>query len=327
MLEKYKDMNKRKKEVKYIGDYNNDFLNDFLIGIHSEDFVLIASETGTGKSEFVYDLAFHNAKKLRVHLFALESDVDEPYLRQMYKLIAEDYYRHRGTNPVLEMSYRNYIANKIDTTPYEENAMREMLKYKNLTVHYREGGTFDVVNLTQKVGMIKDDCDMIILDHVDYFDLDGSENENAQMTEIMKTLRNINQVYRIPVIVVSHLRKKSNRKIALPSIDDLHGSSNKAKIAKTVILFAKDYEKQNYLEALSPTFCYVGKSRIGGTGSLVGILMYDLKRNKYMKDYNLGVVKMHGEKVEELPNDRYPKWAKGSIYHPEEVRVGKEQTV
>ena len=301
-------ISKERQNRKIVGKYGIKFLDDILLGIYDEDFVLIGAETGHGKTELANEIAFRNADLLRVHLFSLESDKNEPIYRKMFKLLAEKHYS--GSRTWKDFSYRNFIAGKLDPLEDEKEVIKELAKYEGkLTIHYRDKGDFSIHNLTQIMGKIKDSCDLIILDHLDYFDLTGGESENSQITDIMKTLRNINQVYGIPLIVFSHLRKKYDKKQLFPTIDDFMGSSNKAKIAKTVILMGRDFETEPNL-SLYPTYCQVVKSRICGGGRMAGRVWFDSSTNNYSDEYELVKINSLNNSIENVPKEKYPNWAK-----------------
>lgn len=304
------DIITEKNKKKVIGQYGISFLDEYLLGILEEDFVLIGADTGLGKSELAYDIAFKNAADKKVHLFALEAEINEPYYRRLFKNIAKVYYEDPD-RIFLDMNYRNYLFNQIDVSKYEKIAIENMQieEDSSLTIHYRSG-EFTINTLLQTIAKVKDSCELVVLDHVDYMDLHLSENENSQVTKIMKTLRDINQVYKIPIIVISHLRKKGNKKQLVPSLDDFFGSGNKSKQVKTAILLAKDYERENYKEGLYSTFVTVGKARVGGTTSLAARCIFDVKVNKYLDTYDLVRVKNFGETVEVLDYEDYPSWAK-----------------
>jgi len=308
----FKKTIERKRKFRVVGKYGIKYLDDYLKGILERDLVLIGAESGVGKSELAYQIAFMNSEKLRVHLFALESDEDEPILRKIYKLAAYKYYtdrRYSESVPYKEFNYRNFITNEVDMQEYEDHAI-EILENKiiNLNIWYKKDCK-DINEFTKKIISIKDECDLIVLDHVDYLDLDDGSNENRQMTEIMKQIRNLNDVYGLPIVVISHLRKKSNRKQILPDKDDFFGSSNKHKQVKTVILLSKDHEKENYKDFKYGTFCKVDKCRVGGSNSLVGRLIFDAKENTYLDRYGLCKEINFGEEVVDIPENEYPVWA------------------
>jgi replicative DNA helicase len=93
--------------------------------------------------------------------------------------------------------------------------------------------------LKQIIEKAKDNVDMIIIDHLHYIYLERDE-ELRQIGEIMRTLKTISDIIKKPIILISHLRKKTNNtKEREPSIDDLYGSSNIGKEATTVLLLNK----------------------------------------------------------------------------------------
>jgi len=318
MNPKMREIIDRKRKLRIVGKYNIKFLDDFLLGILEEDFVLIGSSTGMGKSELAYDISFHNAtQKKKVHLFALEADRDEPYLRRLYKKAAQIYYKDLEENPEMQkrkMGYRNFVTNKINIEEYEEEAGEEIGSVidEYLFVHYREG-EFNINTLIKEMKAIENNCDIMVLDHVDYFDMDDTRSENMQMSEIMKHLRNINQVYRIPIIVISHLRKKGNAEQIIPSIDDFFGSSNKAKQVKTVITIGRNHGEDDYENMLYKTYFNVPKSRIGGGCMLAGQMTFDGKTNTYLDIYRLFRVKSFGTSLEEIK--QAPDWYNGGFVY------------
>ena len=66
-------LSKVREDFKVIGKYGVKFLDDYLLGIKQTDFILIGAYSGAGKTELAYNIAFENAKKTNVHLFALEA--------------------------------------------------------------------------------------------------------------------------------------------------------------------------------------------------------------------------------------------------------------
>lgn len=308
----YEQLVEYRKNNKVIGKYHNKFLDDMLLGILSEDFILIGSDTGVGKSEFACSLAFENSLDKNVHLFALEADMHEPYYRKLYKIISKEYFDNIPTfdHERVDMNYRNYIANQINVDELENKALKELKKYSKLSVHYRGHG-FTVDDFVKKINEIinGDGCELLIIDHIDYFDLNLAQNENVQVGEIMKVLRQINQIHKIPIVVVSHMRKKINKKQVMPSVDDFFGTSNKAKQVKTIIIMAREYELSKIKDGKYSTLFQVPKLRIGGGENFVGRIIYDRNKNIYKDEYDLCHLKNYGEATELIDKEDYPKWA------------------
>jgi replicative DNA helicase len=310
-IEQIKQARMTRKSFKSFSNYGIAYLDDCLGGISEDDFVLIGAESGTGKTELGINIAVECGKNHKVHLFALEAEKDEPIHRTDYKVLADLYFKDTGKKKIQHIDYRNYILNKVDLGKYETPETIEKVHnmFKNIEISYREG-SFTVADLTKKMGEIKDDCEIIIVDHVDYFDFDDKRDENTNMTELMKQLRNINQVYRIPVIAISHLRKKSDYKQVIPTLEDFIGSSNKYKQVKTAILFAPNYEDTNYETGLFGTYMTVAKSRTAPKSNIVASIVFNANKNTYSPEYDLYKVKDGGRTLEKLSEESKPYWAK-----------------
>jgi replicative DNA helicase len=297
----------RTLENKKIGEYGVKFLDDYLTGIKSTSFVLIGAPTGAGKSQLAYQIAFNNAKDKHVHLFALEADQDEPNLRRAYieysKFLRAE---NKGFTDYVDFS-EGKILYPQKLQEIDDELSRE---YFRLNIHYKQRG-FTPDDLCKKLDEIAatQNCEMIVIDHIDYFDLSDDESENSQVTRIMKILRDINIDWGIPVVVVSHLRKKSNRKAKIPEAEDIMGTSNKVKIAKTVILLSPDFEGSDVKEGRFSTFFTIPKDRVRGGTHLIGKCIFNARAGVYEKGYKLMLSKTHGETVEFLEEEQYPHWA------------------
>ena len=292
---------------KLVGHYGVGFLDDYLLGIKKSDFVMIGAPTGTGKSNLAYQIAFDNSEKLNVHLFALEADNNEPFRRRLFS----EYSRALKASFSIYADYRKFVQGHFENKELLAAIEKQLMeKYYKLAIHYRDK-QFSIETLAEKLNLIAKTggCDMIILDHVDYFDIIADVNENYQVSEIMKTLRDINIEWEIPIILVSHLRKKSNRKVKIPEIEDLFGTSNKQKQMKTVILLAPDFESSKPDDGLFSTFFCIPKDRLFGGTHLIGRTYFNNNLGAYEKPYEILLAKNYGETVEKYEG-RIPKWSK-----------------
>jgi len=236
----------------------------------------------------------------------LEADNNEIELRMLYKKFANEYYNDNSPfKEYINVSYRNWILNRIDLSKYENEVIAQCKMGNSFEILYRNT-EFNINHFTQKV--MKSEYDLIILDHIDYLDLNESKTENENISEIMKALRNINQLKKTPIIAVSHLRK-SNDKYFLPTLDDLMGSSHKAKQAKTVIMISPD--KSNYgADMRFGTYFQVLKSRFGSMGNLAGYQVFNAKTNTYEDNYLLYSANGFTKEITALDGYSLPAWAK-----------------
>jgi len=299
------DVSKRKPVAKY----GIKVLDDFLGGIYREDLTIITAVTGAGKTEFAYDIAFNHSENKNVLLFALEADSQEPIRRHYYKILADLYYKELKKNQYMkkiEMSYANFANKRIDLSMfYEEATSIYSSKHKPKIVYYENN--FTIEDFKRQLYNEGIEYDLIVLDHLDYFDVDNGVTDNNHMSNLMKELRAVNMATGTPIVAVSHLRK-GRRQTLMPSVDDLMGSSNKGKLAKTIITLAK--ARDGYSNGLQQTYISVQKNRTGAMGNLIASHVFDTRKNKYAEDYLLHKYNGYDDTVELLDESQYPSWTK-----------------
>ena len=303
-------------------EYPIKYLNDALLGIDKSELIVIGADTGLGKTELVNNIAFHNAEKGKnVYLFSLEGDTFDVVNRERYKLFCE--YIKKSNMKDVELDYRKFVMNKydVDLTLIIKNEIDEVLKrkYRTLRVYGGHGTSgISIDRLCSHLDMLEGTPDLIVIDHIQYFNFMTS-NEYSEITEMMKKLQEKKKQYRVPIILVSHLRKKGLDR-GFPSNDDFHGSSNIAKQADTCIIlshvnFDEDdtYEKQ-ISTGIYQTGIRITKSRTGLSQRIIGVVDFNLNKRKYEEEYSLAVAMPMG--VKKMKAENYPKWAKHIVNIP-----------
>jgi hypothetical protein len=291
--------------------YGVKFLDECTGGLACDDLVLLLAYTGIGKTMLAVLMAAQAAmKNERVIYFALEAHENEIEWRLKYREIANLYYASED-NRRTTLTYRNWIfKDGPDVSKFEIPADRMFeLKYSTLRTVYPTAG------LTSKgfekcIETITNHADEVFIDHLHYFDID-SLNENKGLTDTMKTIRHSVLVSRVPHVLVCHLRKDpmGGSKI-LPMIDDIHGSSNISKIATVVIAIGRAPDDCSSL--IVPTYFRVLKyRRDGSVMANTARLMFDVKKNQYEDNYELG--KLTADGFEKLPYGENPYWAKSAF--------------
>lgn len=292
--------------------YHITFLEDALMGIYPGELVVVGADSGVGKTQFANDIAFHNAaRKKQVYLFSLEGDSFEVAKREWHKrtvkLIKDD------DRIDLDLSYRSFITN-IDPNmwAYRDFAAESLKKdFKEYLHVYKRKKALDIETLVETLDEVKDEADLVVIDHLHYFEL-MSFNEYAEITEILKRIRELMVRIRVPIVLVSHLRRKSKDRL-LPDTDDFHGTSNIAKQADTCLLFSRFMNSKDegaaigeqIAKSLYPTAIQVAKSRHERPASILGVVDYDSENRYYGQEYELWGV---GYEFYKLNN--FPKWAK-----------------
>lgn len=298
------------------------FLDDALNGILKNDLVLIGARSGIGKSEIITKIAYQNAfiHKKRVLLFALEATDWEIHQRILYRQVAKQYYK-LGYGIIEPLFYRDWItgiypekARKIEEVIKQQLTLDLML----LDVVYTNGKDFTISHFGHILNTVRDDVDLIIVDHLHYFDFDG-DNENKEIKEIIKRIRDLALCFNKPVVLVSHLRKRDRGlKNLVPDIDEFHGTSEIVKRATKVITFAPYYDEEKEKEdkekkdnSVYSTIFRVAKNRLDGSATkFVGMVNYDIKMNDYSDEYDIGRLEKSDTVLRKLTDPKdCPNWA------------------
>ena len=193
---------------------------------------------------------------------------------------------------------------------------------RGLKTYYRVQGDFGAEDLEREVYAVRNDADLIVVDHLHYMDLDDDENENRAMKLLVKKLRDLALVVGIPIVVVAHLRKGTGRPL-IPSLEDFHGSSDIVKIATTAILFgpAREVVSSDSRTTGGATFMHVAKCRVDGsrTGE-VGLAFFDYEQGRYRDAYAIGRMNGSCTNWTALTGGSKPHWAKNATI--EDVSIG-----
>lgn len=280
------------------------FLDDALDGILPIDLVLFGASSGIGKTELVSNIAYKNALLgKRVYGIFLEAFQGEIELRNKYRLLAKEAKKANQSPNYKEWLYGNQqwldqYSEKINF----EHFGRVFTKYR--------GKGYTIEDVKRDLLSINDKCDLIVIDHLHYFDIRG-ENENREMTEIVKTLSEIINTIGKPIILVGHIRKHDQVFGDLvPGQEDFHGSSNIYKIASKVVTMSS-------LGPVTPerseTLMRVCKGRVDGSVThYVAKMLYNSEINDYEASYELGRLQRDDKKRSVwMPTDHRPRWFRG----------------
>jgi len=295
-------------------------LDDYFRAIVPGDVILLAGVPGAGKTKLARSIATSNARKgKRVHYFALEAERNEIERRTKFSVMAGLVAHERIQIP----GGFNYVDWRIGRCePYlrvgdrllDDEADKIVAEhYKTLHTLYRDRDFTgnDVGRLFQAIA---DQTDLIVLDHLHYVDIED-ENENRGFKKTVKIIRDTALVIGKPVILVVHIRKLDPRmKRLVPNIDDIHGSSDIAKICTRAIMFApagRHSLDDSGCETLgAATFFSIPKCRLAGAMSQIALCDFNWRARKYEDTYVLGYPSRSGDKFEPMTLDA-PVWARG----------------
>ena len=291
------------------------FLDDAFVSIQKTDLITLSSYSGVGKSTLATNIAMLNAAKgVRVFYFALEAGPKEVSIRISYKLAAEKYFRDLNRKNI-DIKYLFYKRDCIDRTfmKYALAAEKDAENlYKNLTIIYRDSAAYTVKDFLEEFLILDVEADLIIIDHINYFDADGRTTEYSLLSEAMKAIRDKVLLHQIPCIVVTHLNRPDRKiKRIVPDLDDLHGSSNIGKISTGSFFISRDPDAS--INGDLPTLIRIAKNRDNGSSvNYVAQMLFDESLNSYKEDYMLFRLKNFDTEMEEIKKENMPCWAKGA---------------
>ena len=281
-----------------VGYFGINYLDKELRGIAKSDLILIGARSGAGKSTIANRIFQKNCEDGRsCALFSLENFNDDLYSHDVmieYKNLT----KHYSITP--RMWQMNEFKVDYEALEKAEKIVEE--RYKGKYIINRQLGYNKEKLKSDMVKACEDGKELIILDHIDYVDKDNPNADDISfMTDLMKTIRALQDEYKVAVVALSHLRKPVYKStVIIPNENEFIGSSNKAKESTVVILIAPD-DDGNVMsmdDNLKKTWFCIRKSRIGGINNKCAKLLYDRRTDQYLNSYELYTVNYDGSKVE-----------------------------
>lgn len=290
--------------------YNIAFLDDCLRSILPHDLVVIGARSGAGKTELARSIAASNARLgKRVHYFALEAEQDEMERRTKFSVLAGLIRQHHVAFDGQVFNYPDWYRGRFEAYLGDLDQIADEIiaeKYRNLNTYYR-GAKFGLDDIRRLILAEQSRTDLIVLDHLHYVDNDD-DNENRGIRDIVMMIRNTALDAGTPVILVVHLRKRAtNSKALAPSLDDVHGSSEIAKVCTHVIMLEPAFSLPSTNRNHSNTFFTVPKDRGDGAKHLLALCPFDWRTKTYADYYTLG--RDRKGDFDPLAHDEVPHWA------------------
>lgn len=287
------------EEVKPVGKYGISYLDNQLRSINKGELVLIGACSGAGKSTLAQKIAVTNSKnKVKTALFSLENSRGDTLRREVYNV-----YRNISKN--WKMTYREFIE-MVNSGLHDGECLEEAYRMagetlKDVWLYEKPTEGFTVQNLKEEFEKaVKDGCKLLIIDHLDYFDqIDNDPKDECKyLREIMKSIRKLIEEFGTPVVAFSQFRKPTDQKMIIPTQYEFYGSSDKAKIATTIITLARNFDDKGMSPTDIHTYIAIRKDRFGNTS--VADCVFDLKSNEYKTGYTLGYTNEWGHFFKEI---------------------------
>lgn len=286
------------------------YLDDALVGIFPNDLILVGARTGRGKTELATTLAFNAAAKSKnVSFFALEADKLEIQRRIKYRKLAAMYHANYANSSTVKLRFPRYVEWLTQGYVEEWDALEQMaekelgLETASLQIHYM-GSKYTVNQFANDMESIKDDTELIIIDHLHYFDLADARNEFDGLKRAIHKIRDLSVHDGIPIVLLAHLRKG----FLFPTLDDFHGHSDIVKLATTVILLAPAEDES---VGHFPTYFHIAKARKAAEATpYVATMGFDRETNSYKQKYFLSTSNFQEKPKAITESGRVPLWAK-----------------
>lgn len=276
------------KQNRVVGIYGIKYLDDKLKHILLGDLIIIGARSGAGKSSLAEMIALNNVKAgYPVHLFSLENFTNDTKVKKMYRIFTKMTGRY-------DISIIDFISGCFDMDKYakelDEARKRTDELFKDLLITYRQPNyTVDSLIKDMEKTVKENGTRLIILDHLDYIEKDNKrEDDISHMTELMKTIRSLQDEFKVAVVAFSHLRKNPPmfKKSLIPTIDEFTGTANKIREATAVIMIAPDDEENDKRQSNEKiTIFAIQKSRWIGYANNYGMLFYNTKTGEYEQKY------------------------------------------
>lgn len=274
---------RKARNITNICKYWIEILDNYLWWIIENELVVIWAGSGIWKTELSIQIAIENAMRWKkIALFSLEWDIWEVVYRYFQK--------HMNLKLKKEwkwfIKWPEYRLNLKNVDELEKEVYKEIPKeLDNLFI-------FDKSFIPNRDKLLEifrdnyDEFDMFVIDHLHY--LDYWENEYSWISDIVRWIKEITEIIKKPVILVSHLKRWYDLNWKLPTKSDLHWSSNIEKNANTIILITPsdtpinetDSEESKYLRW---TKIIVDKNRTWMPTPAIFETTFDLRTKEYLK--------------------------------------------
>jgi len=255
---------------------------------------IITSGSDNGKSTFTMQTAADAIKQGYKVLAVFGEHSEESAIDILYKQITpfsqdwniEKYKTKKGR---ITNIGTNFISNK------EEKTAREL--YDNNLFIYNIENSLNIMNILKAFKDAKEQngCSLFILDNIMQIDLE-THDTNREFTDLTEKLRLFSLRNKIHIILVAHMKKKSERDLVRFDLDDIAGTSNLPNKALTVLSLTrldKVNKDSRHYKNLATRLSSVENIDIEQCDNLIEILkckwnglgFIGLKYNKYTKCY------------------------------------------
>lgn len=263
-------------------------------GVRKGELILITAGTGTGKTTFVRQLAYHFGVtlNLKVGMLMLEENVK----RTAKGLMSV----HTGCR---RTSYHNLSEDEF------KKAYDEVLGKGNF-VFYEHFGSLESEDLLHNIRYMAcaEGCDFVILDHISIA-ISGLEidNERKAIDVLMTKLRSLVEETGVGMLVISHLKRVEGQPAeegGAISLSHLRGSQASSQLSDGVWALERNQQAEGKEKNL--VRIRILKNRFTGETGIAGYLFYDKDTDRLqavdnIKDYKQEPIERFDNESDEVP--------------------------
>ena len=231
--------------------WGTDKLNTKFWVIRGWNYIVIAGETGDGKTTFALNQALKNTEMgHNVLYFSLEMDTNE-----LINNLARKYACFE-----IEEEFKKNIP---ETKKYAfEKKRLEILQNKKLKIAWmKKGSDLDILDIQEMIKNHNEKIDLLYLDNFDLLELNTKDDELTKQRKISKKIMNMASNLNIPIIVLHHYRKKSSQWKQTRTTDDLWWNRKISHDADYVLHLARTKWADLTAEEKSKTNLWLAKAR------------------------------------------------------------------
>lgn len=232
---------------------------DFLTwGLQPTDLILIAARPGTGKTSLVLNIIRNTiTDNIPVAFFSLEMSKQQ----LLYRLISD----------MAKINGQKFKSGYLERDDWDKITDAASI-INDLPLFIDDTGGLHIRQIQRRARKMykKHKIGLIVIDYLQLISGDGI-NENKELTEISKGLKNIAKELNIPVIALSQLnRKLEQRNNKRPILADLRGSGSLEQEADTIVFIYRDemYNKDENNPNKGIAEINIAKQRNGPTGHI-----------------------------------------------------------
>ena len=230
-------------------------------GLQKGDLIIIAARPSMGKTAFALNLAANVSKLNTVAFFSLEMPAEQLMNRILSFTGFIDGHKLKDSNKLTSDDWKKlYVASS---------------KAKNLNLYIDDSAGVKLAELVWKAKKLAKNVglDMIVIDYMQLITVGSgsSDNRQAEVSAISRTLKMLARELEIPVIALSQLsRKVEQRENKTPMMSDLRESGAIEQDADIIMFLYREvyYNKEERNKKHQGTDVIIAKHRNGAIGTI-----------------------------------------------------------